>query len=394
MLVAAVVQFSRRTAHDSEPQELVPLWQDARCSPRAIDWTVSNPTRVGIKPKDGLLAAAIGQRGLADYAATSFGPLHARTALAERMCAEGSAVPADRLFLTASTSEAYSLLFKLLCDPGDDVLVAAPTYPLLPQLAEFEAVSLNSFQCVYAGAWCMDIADLKSRITPRTKAIVLVSPNNPTGHCLSSAEFEALLDLDIPLIVDEVFDAYLWSPAATLPARGRSASRSLVFSLHGLSKYALLPQMKLAWTTVAGEAPLVHEALRRLDLLLDAYLSVGAGATCGVTQLLEVGDVLRSRALIRIRNNLAILDQALQGTPITRLTADGGFTACLRLPNMHTGDAYARALISNFALLAYPGSFYGLGNTPHLVVSLLIESKLFAEATLRLVECTAMMGAS
>jgi aspartate/methionine/tyrosine aminotransferase len=294
-------------------------------------------------------------------------------------------IPPERIVLTASTSEAYALLFKLLCDPGDEVLVPVPSYPLVEQLAELEGVRAVPYPLVYADRWCVDLAALRGARTPRTRAIVAVSPNHPTGSYLASHELEALAAAGLPIVCDEVFARY---PLRLPPGEGSSAlgtrEAPLVFALGGLSKHAGLPQMKLGWIALAGEPELVQEALARLEWIADAYLSAGTPPQHALPRWLEAGVQRRAAISARIRRNLAQLECAVARTPVSLLRPEGGWYAALRLPALPRDADWAVALLEEDGVLAHPGWLYDFAGGPYLVISLLPPEKCFDEGVARL----------
>jgi alanine-synthesizing transaminase len=379
------MHFATRSSGEDEHNELYLAWTGLPADTRAscIDLTVSNPTRAGFAYGQAELSAALNTAEATDYQASALGNPAARAAIADCTRDTLEAVDPARIILTASTSEAYAMLFKLLCDPGDEVVLPEPSYPLLAQLARLESVQLLSYRYDYDGAWYLDISALRARLRPRTRAIVVVSPNNPTGHRLTQADLDALLDLNLPIIVDAVFDAYSLRvgkrPATCQPTRG------LVFFLYGLSKYALLPQLKLAWTRVSGDADLVTQALRRLEHMLDAYLSVAAPVQHAVGALLALAEPMRARVVARLQTNWQTLQAIPRESAVTVLHAEAGWTACLRLPALYTDMDWAMHLLHEVGTYVHPGEFYGLGPSPHVVVSLLVEESKFADGIHRIV---------
>lgn len=373
--------FSARTAHDSAPNALYAALE-ARRSARepVIDLTVANPTDPALGlPYDGprILHALSDPRALR-YAPEPLGLESARAIIGRRV-----GVPSSRVLLTASTSEAYAFLFKLLAEPGDDVLVPAPSYPLFDFLTAFEHLRPVPYPLAFDGAWHIDFAAVRAAISPKTRAILVVSPNNPTGHTLTEADLEALLDLGLPLICDEVFESYPLHPPAR-PARLASAARGLVFSLRGLSKECALPQLKLAWTTVSGDEALVHEAMRRLELLGDTYLSVGAPVQHALPELLAATEATRDALCARLRENLEVIRRACAGTAVSALPVEAGWYVVLRLPETRGDEAWARAFL-DAGIYVHPGAFFGFSRGAYVVLSLLSPPQEFASAATALV---------
>ena len=326
--------------------------------------------------------------------------MFAREAVALDWTARGVAIEASRIALTASTSEAYAVLFKLLCDPGDEVLVPAPSYPLLGFLAAFEAVNLRPYPLVYAGQWHVDHTALRAAITPRTKAIVVVTPNNPTGSYLGEEELEAMLDLELPIVSDEVFTTYPLAGSTSTPKvpEGRilsvaAAERGLVFALSGLSKLAALPQMKLGWIGVGGEASLIAEAMARLELVLDAFLSVATPIQHALPVILANRSVTEHAIRARTRSNLRTLREAMKQAPSASvLDVEGGWYAIVRVPETRTDEAWAIELLEHAGVHVQPGYFFDMGRGAYLVVSLLTPEGTFAEGSKRIAACVAEHG--
>ncbi|HJL15579.1 MAG TPA: pyridoxal phosphate-dependent aminotransferase [Sandaracinaceae bacterium LLY-WYZ-13_1] len=354
----------------------------ARGAP-VIDLTVSNPTVAGL-PYD---AEGIGA-ALADPAALSYEPHPlglpaARRAIAAALAEEGVHMDPARVLLTASTSEAYAHLFALLCDPGDEVLVPEPSYPLLEHLAHHAGVHLARYPLTYDGRWHADPAALFDAIGERTRALVAVSPNNPTGSYATRDELEALAALGLPLIVDEVFHPYALAAAPKDRARAATLDgrlgEALVFALDGLSKRAALPQLKLAWTTVSGPDALVEEALARLEVMADTFLSPNTPAQVGLEALLAATEPTRAALTARLEDHLAKLRAACEGTALTVPRVEGGWYAPVRLPATETDERWALSLL-DAGLWVQPGYFYDFPpDESWIVVSLMTPPAPFAE---------------
>jgi len=345
----------------------------------------SNPTQVGLSWPHEELAQALGAAGISRYEPEPFGLLEARRALSAELARTCGAVPAERLMLTASTSEAYGFLFKLLCDAGDNVLVPSPSYPLFDVLAGLEGVRLVPYRLAYDGEWHIDLPALRASIDARTRAILLVHPNNPTGSYLKREELRALASLGLPLISDEVFAPYaLRDDVTRAPSALDVSADVLVFRLDGLSKSAALPQLKLAWTAIAGPAPLVEEACERLQHIADTCLSANTPAQLALPRLLAFGATVRGQVRARIEHNLAALERACVGSPLSVLRTEGGWYAVLRLPALRSDEEWAISLLERDGVLTQPGFFYDLEGT-HLVLSLITQEEVFAEGIARLV---------
>ncbi len=382
--------FSHRSAFDREPNALALAVSAARArGARIIDLTESNPTAAGFVAPPALLAALAHPRG-GRYEPQPLGHPDARRAVAEELARGGVRAAADRVALTCSTSEAYSLAFRLLCDPGDRVLVPRPSYPLLEHLARADGVELCPYRLAYDGAWHIDTADLRARATePRVRAVVCVNPNNPTGSFASREEAGALARLGLPIVSDEVFAAYAFAPdaqrAATLldAADGSGPRAPLVLALGGLSKYAALPQLKLAWLVAAGSA--APEALARLEILADAYLSVATPVQLALREIFAGARETRAAVAERVARNHAQIARAVAGTAATLLRADGGWYAVLHLPATRSDDEWALALLEQRGVLVQPGWLYDFEGGPYAVVSLLVPEPAFAEGATAIV---------
>ncbi|HEY7820313.1 MAG TPA: pyridoxal phosphate-dependent aminotransferase, partial [Vicinamibacteria bacterium] len=317
------------------------------------------------------------------YAPDPRGSPTAREAIAGYYRDRGAHIRPEDLFLTASTSEAYSFLFKLLCDGGDEVLVPRPSYPLFDFLAALDDVRPWSYPLRFDGAWHLDFAALESSLTERTRALVAVHPNNPTGSYLSADEGERLLDLELPLIADEVFLDFPLSERE--PATFARSTRGLVFVLSGLSKLAGLPQMKLGWIAIAGERELRREAALRLEHIADTYLSVGAPVQVAAPRLFELAPSIRREISERTRRNLTALREAAASAPeVTLLEPQGGWYATLRLPAVRRSEEWALSLLDEQSVYVHPGSFFGFELEACLVVSLLTPAGPFDEGLRRL----------
>jgi aspartate/methionine/tyrosine aminotransferase len=348
--------------------------------------TESNPTNTGVPYAAERIRAALGDPAVLSYEPSPFGMPSAREAVARSWAARGVAVDPGRVVLTTSTSEAYSFLFKILCDPGDQVLVPAPSYPLFEHLARYECVDVASYRLAYDGAWHVDLASLREKVSARSRAIVLVSPNNPTGSFVKRFELERVAELGLPIISDEVFAAY---PFEEDPQRVRSALEIdgvPVFALDGLSKYALLPQMKLSWIALGGPDRAVRDALGALELLADTFLSPGAPAQHALPVLLDAAGASRAHVLERARRSLKGLRELVAGTALTVLDVEGGWYVVLRLPNTKSEEQWVLGLLEERDVLVQPGWFYDFESEPFVVLSLVTPEAVFREGARRLVD--------
>lgn len=372
------LRFSRRTDVGSTENALTAALARARARGPVLDLTESNPTRAGIAYDEARITAALASPRSLVYDPCTFGLPIAREAVSAHYAAQGLDVPAGRIALTASTSEAYAVLFKVLCDPGDRVLVPAPSYPLLEHLAAFEAVTLVPYPLVYDGRWHVDLPALRARAAG-ARAIAVVSPNNPTGSYLSRDELEAMLDLGLPILSDEVFALYPFRDDSRRAPSVLAADRGLVFALSGLSKACGLPQLKLGWAAVGGDPAAAERALARMELVCDAMLSVGAPVQNAAPELFAAGAATRASIAARTRDNADRLARALADTAATVLDAEGGWYAVVRLPAVKTEEAWVAELLDVHAVYTHPGHFFDFAEEPYVVLSLLTDPAVFAE---------------
>jgi len=378
---------SRRIPPQLEPNALTRALAAIRASGGAlIDLTDSNPTRTGIPYPDDLLAPLADAAALR-YEPYAFGLPAARAAVAADHARRGVSVDPAHVVLTASTSEAYSWLFKLLCDPGDSVLVPRPSYPLFEHLTALEGVHAQPYALEYHGRWSVDVASLMAA-PARTRAVLAVSPNNPTGSYVSAEERAALMqvcrDRRWALVVDEVCADYpldAQAPLTDIAAR----SDVLTFSLAGLSKSVGLPQLKLAWIVAGGPAAARDEALAALELVADSYLSVATPVQAAAAQLLSAGAAVRAAIQQRIQQNLDALRAAARGFPACEvLRTEGGWSAVVRVPATRPEERLVLDLLERERILVHPGYFFDFPREAYLVVSLLPPPALFADACARL----------
>lgn len=371
--------FSERTGIPREPNALSrAVGRRREAGARLLDLTVSNPTRVGLPYAREEILRALADPGALDYAPAPFGLGSARAAVARWWAESGVAISPERVVLTASTSEAYAHLFKLLCDAGDEVLAPEPSYPLFEHLARLEGVRLVPYRLAYDGAWHLDLDSLVRARSERTRAVVVVSPNNPTGSYLRRVELARLAELGLPIIADEVFASYSLTLDRARPKSALEAEGALVFALGGLSKLAALPQLKLAWLGVGGPDALVAEALGRLELILDTFLSVATPVQLALPRLLASRGVAEGALLERARVNHARLRAALSGSAASVLHLEGGWSACVRLPRVLSEETWVLSLLEERGVLVQPGWLYDFRDEPIVVVSLATPPDIFA----------------
>jgi alanine-synthesizing transaminase len=357
------MNFSTRTNWNLAENDLTVAVREAHTSGAELfDLTVSNPTSCGFTYDAEALLKPLGQLEAMHYEPDPLGMATARAAVAQYYREAGAEIAIERICLTTSTSEAYSFLFRLLCDPGDEVLIARPSYPLFDFIARLDDVRLVEYPLLYDHGWYIDFHSLEQAITPRTRAIVIVHPNNPTGNFSSDAERAALDDLcarrNLALIVDEVFLDYSVAET-TPPSFAADSSQALTFVLSGLSKVCGLPQMKVSWIAATGPDTIVSEAMARIEVIADTFLSMNAPMQRALPHWLAERRDLQQQIRARMQTNLAMLDARLPGTQANRLAMQGGWTAVLRVPRTVQGRPFAEAALRQ-GVIVQPGEFYGL----------------------------------
>jgi aspartate/methionine/tyrosine aminotransferase len=372
------MRFSKRTDWNTEESEVARAHRlRAEAGLPIADLTASNPTRCGFEYAPELLAALADPAAL-DYDPQPRGSLRGREAVCGYYADHGGTLKPEQIVLTTSTSEAYSYLFRLLCDPGSEILVARPGYPLVDFLAVLDDVRLRAAPLVYDQGWQIDPEGFRRAITPQTRAIVLVHPNNPTGHFTKTWEAEALVrlcrDFDLSLVVDEVFLDYGLGGAGASFAAGLEGVP--VFVVSGLSKIAGLPQMKAAWIVATG--PEANASLELLEVIADTFLSMNAPVECALPAWLEGRAAIQGQILERVRANLAELDRQLVRLPaVRRLEVEGGWYAVLRIPALKPDEQTVLELLER-GVWVHPGYFFGMGDSGWLVVSLLAAEAEFS----------------
>ena len=414
--------FSDRTNWKLAQNRFTQAVEEVRSSgAKILDLTVSNPTRVGLEYDSRAILAALVSPQALDYDPQAKGLLFARKAVAEYYrvdhfhANQGVAVDPERIVLTTSTSEGYSFVFRLLCNAGDELLVPKPSYPLFEFLADLQDVKLVPYPLIYDHGWQMDFPSLEKAVTQRTRGVVVVHPNNPTGSYVSESERRQLNEFcrerGLAVVVDEVFLDYeigtsAAKAAAQVPALNRSAKSAappktaagtrkpesfagnnevLTFTLSGLSKIAALPQMKVAWIVTSGPKELVREAMARLEVIADTYLSMNAPVQWAVPLLLDQRKSIQKQLLGRVRANLAELDRQLAAQKACqRQEVEGGWYAVLRVPVTRSDEESAIELVREKHVLVHPGHFYDFPGDGYLVVSLIGEEGEFGEGISRL----------
>jgi alanine-synthesizing transaminase len=381
------MNFSERTNWNLAENELTAAIRERRASGLELfDLTVSNPTHCGFDYEVATLLAPLAAPESLHYEPDPLGMITAREAVTRYYSDAGASVPPDRICLTTSTSEAYSFLFRLLCNPGDEVLVASPSYPLFDYIARLDDVHLREYPLLYdpnadlasGHGWSIDLHVLEQSITGRTRAVILVHPNNPTGNFASQeerAKLEALCaSHGVALIVDEVFLDY--PVGKPQPSFATGESRCLTFVLSGISKVCGLPQMKASWIATCGPSALVHEAMQRIEIIADTFLSMNAPVQHALPHWLTTRHALQQQIRERMHTNLVLLDGRLDKTSIQRLALQAGWTVVLRVPRTVGGREFVAATLDR-GVLVQPGEFYGLGEA-RVVLSLLTPPEIWA----------------
>lgn len=365
--------FSSRFHWDAKPNRLAETLAHKRREGAAlIDLTQSNPTQAGLRYSLDVVHA-FEDSSMLLYEPSPRGLLAAREAVSAYYAARGHDVSPERILLTASTSEAYSYLFKLLANPGETVLVPRPSYPLFEYLAAMDSVRVAHYPLRYDNGWFIAVDEMP----PGAAVLALVNPNNPTGSFVKRAELQAIAKLAVPIISDEVFADYAFGPDAARISTLAGFDECLSFSLSGLSKVAGLPQMKLGWIVVNGPAALQRDAMEKLEWIADTYLSVGAPVQCAAPKLLDFAEDLQGFIRTRTAANLRFARQFLEGSAAGVLDVEAGWYAAIRMPRVMTEEEYAIALLERHNVLVQPGYFYDFETEAYLVVSLLTEESEF-----------------
>lgn len=376
--------FSARTGWRLQPNALTGALERLRArGARLLDLSASNPTECGFEYDQQTILDALRHPAALHYTPDPRGLLSAREHVARYYAERGCSVDPAQIILTTSTSEAYSFLFRLLCDPGDCVLVPAPSYPLFDLLADVNDVKLSPYRLLYGDGWHVDLPHAAAQLSrKRTRAVVLVHPNNPTGSYIKPAERDALSAMcserGAALISDEVFLDYA-QPGQAQPSFAENAE-TLTFTLSGLSKIGGLPQMKLAWLVCSGPTETRNGALERLEVISDTFLSMNAPLQHALPVLLVQAPRLQQQVNARIAANLAILDSSLGASSrVSRLRVEGGWYAVLRVPAVRPDEELAVELLEGHGVLVHPGHFYDFPGEGYLVVSLITPEAAFRE---------------
>ncbi len=378
--------FSSRTNWPLTPNRLSELLclRRARGLP-ILDLTESNPTRCGFALDDEEILAPLHNPRALTYEPDPRGLRTAREAVAQYYSERGAQLDPDQIFLTTSTSEAYSFVFRLLANPGDKILAPQPSYPLFDFLGALNDVEVLPYPLVYDDGWQVDLEALASRWEPRVRAVLVVHPNNPTGSFLQMRELDRMIEIcqrnQTAIIADEVFADYGFAADAERVVTHAQNSDALTFTLSGLSKICALPQMKLGWIVVTGPPKLRDEAQARLEVIADTYLSTSAPVALATPEWLAHRRGMQAQILERVQANLRKLDELLApGVPVSRLKVEGGWYAVLRVPSTRSDEDWAAELLTQEGVSLHPGHFYDFPSAGFLVLSLLPARDVFEDA--------------
>jgi alanine-synthesizing transaminase len=386
--------FSTRTNWPLETNRLTRALEEHRkTGKKFVDLTVSNPTTCGFTYPDHEISSALADPQALMYRPESKGLREAREAVAAYSCAHssfGNSTPnldPERIVLTSGTSEAYSHIFRLLCEAGEEILVPAPSYPLFEFLADLADIHLISYPLLYDHGWQIDFASLRDALTPHSRAVMVVHPNNPTGSLVKPHEAAELFDIcaarDMAIVADEVFLDY----SSGMPQTFVSQNAALTFTLSGLSKISLLPQMKLAWIAVSGPESLAKAAVDRLEIIADTYLSPGTPVQVALPKLLSMRQTMQTQVRRRVSANLSVLDNLLNESKcVSRLEREGGWYAILRVPVTGSDEDLAVTLLDRASVYVHPGHFFNFSGEGFLVISLITPEDQFNEGCARMLK--------
>jgi aspartate/methionine/tyrosine aminotransferase len=380
--------FAKRTNWNLTPNRLSEALAAYRAARKPLlDLTVSNPTECGFSYDGPAILTALSNPAALSYEPNPKGLESARRTVAGYYAARKDHVSVEDMILTSSTSEAYSYVFRTLCNPGDEVLIPSPSYPLFDFLADIQDVKLVRYSLIYDHGWHIDFRSLEQAITTRTRGVIVVHPNNPTGHFIKPAEMTKLNSIcsarQIAIIADEVFLDFILdgTPAVSFAAN----CAALTFTMSGLSKISGLPQMKAAWLIVSGPEPWKSQALARLELIADTYLSMTAPVQLALPLLLEQRHDFQRQLMSRVRTNLKELDRQLSvQKSCSHLTVEGGWYGVLRVPATRSDEDLAIELLTTKGVYSHPGHFYEFPSDGYLILSLITPQESFAEGMSRL----------
>ena len=378
--------FASRTNWNLKPNRLADALERHKSSGRRlVDLSASNPTECGFKYDARAIMRSLCAPASMQYRHDPKGLKSARQAVTDYYVERGEGVAVDDLILTASTSEAYSFIFRLLCNPGDELLIPTPGYPLFDFLADVNDVKLARYPLFYDHGWHIDMHALKQAIMPRTRGIIVVHPNNPTGHFTKPEEIAQLNQIcsanRMAIIADEVFLDFALDAAQKSFVANTGA---LTFTMSGISKVSGLPQMKFAWLAVSGPEAEKREAVARLEMIADTYLSMNAPIQWAAPVLLRQRMAFQEQLMARVRANLAELDaQLAKMQHVSRLAVEGGWYAVLRIPATRSDEDLAIDLLEKHDVYLHPGHFYDFPKDGYLVVSLITPTQDFSEGLRR-----------
>lgn len=375
--------FSSRTPPQLTANKLTQIIEQKHSDKEALlDLTQSNPTKIDINyPEEEILLALSNPKALL-YQPDPKGLLNTRRAIIDYYSLKTINVDVDNIFLTASTSEAYTLLFKLLMEPGDSVLVPAPSYPLFEHLAQVECVKPINYYLYFDGAWYIDFPFLESVCKKNTRAIIIVNPNNPTGSFIKKSELVLLIEFcknhNLALISDEVFCDYAHFDDNERVSSVADINEILTFSLNGLSKAAGLPQLKLGWIAINGQGDIFKEAHFRLEFITDLFLSVSSPVQHALPSLLKLSTKIQNQILTRVLNNYSYLKEQVHSESVCRvLPVEAGWYAILQVPKIMSEEELIIELLEKDNLIVHPGYFFDLQMEGYLVVSLIVSPNVF-----------------
>lgn len=381
--------FSSRTDWNTNLNRLSGLIAEKRlCGESILDLSESNPTRCGFSyPKQEIISSLTNESVLL-YQPEPRGLLSAREAIADYYRTLNVSTTPKQIILTASTSEAYSFLFKLICNTDDEVIVPQPSYPLLDYLCQINDVKLQQYRLAYDGEWHIDFESLQSACTSHTRAIILIHPNNPTGSYLKQNEFERVSTLaaehNCAIIADEVFQPYSFSPDTRRANILASQSSVLLFSLNGISKLLGLPQFKLSWIVVSGHPKQTTNALDRLDIIADTFLSVNTPVQTAIPKLLCYASDIENQIRLRVQTNYKLLQKICLGSNTSIFQIEGGWYAILQLPQIYSDEEWAERILTNQNVIVHPGHYYGIEQKSCVVISLLPILDMFEDAVIKI----------
>jgi len=377
------VKFSRRTDWHRDLNRLTEALAGRRNLGLPVaDLTISNPTECGLSYPVERILSAISAPDSLHYSPDPKGLHSAREAIARFYREQNVVVDPSDIFITSGSSESYAHLFRILCNPGDSVLIPAPSYPLFDYLARINDLTTESYELSYDHGWHLDLSSLRKAVTASTRAIILINPHNPTGMFLKHEDFvkiqEIAADRELSLIVDEVFSAYGTGETAGRVATTAGMNGCLTFTLNGLSKLCALPQMKLGWVVVGGTRQTTREASERLEIVSDTFLSANTPVQHGLTELFRAGEGVREQIMARCAANRDVLVSRLShGSVCSVLESEGGWNAIMKVPTTKSEEAWALELLEREGVFVYPGYFFDFTGEGYLVVSLLVDPAEF-----------------